>query len=59
MEGLNKFREAFEAFKEFVASIRDNWESLAQPLAKSIGRDEAFVDALLEQVENIFITSKK
>jgi hypothetical protein len=44
--------------KEFVASIRGNWAMLADPLAKSIGQDTAFVSDLLNQLNDIFIAEQ-
>jgi uncharacterized protein with ParB-like and HNH nuclease domain len=44
-----------ECVKEFVVSIRSNWEELANPLAKSLDQNPEFVEALLEQLENIFV----
>ena len=41
MEGLNKFREAFE--------------TLAVPLAKSLFQDVSFIEGLLEQLEDMFV----
>ena len=41
--------------KEFVMSIRSNWEELADPLAKSLDQTPEFVEALLEQLENLFV----
>ena len=41
--------------KEFVMSIRSNWEELANPLAKSLDQTPEFVEALLEQLENLFV----
>ena len=43
-----------ECVKEFVMSIRSNWEELANPLAKSLDQNPEFVEALLEQLENLF-----
>ncbi len=40
---------------DFVASIRNDWDELAEPLAKSLGEDTDFVDELLNQLENLFI----
>ena len=45
--------------KEFVAAIRADWETLASPLAKSLDRDEQFVEALLEQMENLFVEGEQ
>ena len=41
----------------FVASIRNDWDELAEPLAKSLGEDTDFTYELLNQLENLF-TSK-
>ena len=41
----------------FVASIRNDWDELAEPLAKSLGEDTDFIYELLNQLENLF-TSK-
>lgn len=40
--------------KEFVASIRAEWATIARPLAKSIDQNETFVDALLNQLNELF-----
>jgi hypothetical protein len=44
--------------KEFVSSIRENWATLADPLAKSIGQDIDFVDELLNQLNDIYIAEQ-
>jgi uncharacterized protein with ParB-like and HNH nuclease domain len=44
-----------ECIKEFVMSIRNDWTELANPLAKSLDQNTEFVDALLEQLENLFV----
>lgn len=44
-----------ECIKEFVMSIRKDWAELANPLAKSLDQNNEFVDALLEQLENLFV----
>ena len=44
-----------ECVKEFVMSIRNDWAELANPLAKSLDQNTEFVDALLEQLENLFV----
>ena len=41
--------------REFVASIRADWSTLAEPLSKSLGQDEAFVTGLLDQLDELFI----
>ena len=45
--------------KEFVASLREEWDVLASPLANALDQDTAFVEALLEQLDNLFITSEQ
>ncbi len=44
-----------ECVKEFVRSIRNEWEELAIPLAKSLDQNTEFVNALLEQLDNLFV----
>jgi hypothetical protein len=44
-----------KCMKEFVISIRNDWAELANPLAKSLDQNTEFVDALLEQLENLFV----
>jgi hypothetical protein len=44
--------------KEFVASIRENWASLADPLAKSIDQDADFVSELLNQLNDLFTVNQ-
>ena len=41
--------------REFVASIRADWTTLAAPLSRSLGQDEAFVSGLLDQLDELFI----
>ena len=41
--------------KDFVTSIRNDWDSLAEPLAKSLGEDQDFVMDLLDELENLFV----
>ncbi len=43
---------------EFVASLREEWNTLADPLAKSIDRDIPFVEALLEQLNKLFVAKE-
>lgn len=42
--------------KEFVSSIRSDWDTLSEPLAKALDQDASFVDALLEQLDGLFVT---
>lgn len=44
-----------KCIKEFVMSIRNDWTELAPPLAKSLDQKIDFVNALLEQLENLFV----
>lgn len=45
-----------ECIKDFVASIRNDWKELASPLAKSLDQSEDFIEALLDQLNELFIT---
>ena len=45
--------------KEFVVSIRNDWEALSEPLAKALDQDASFVEALLEQLDGLFISEKQ
>lgn len=40
---------------EFVDSIRDNWDELADSLAASLGQDKEFVSELLDQLQKLFV----
>ena len=42
--------------REFVVSIRNEWDKLSEPLAKALDQDVAFVDALLNQLDDLFVT---
>ncbi len=44
-----------KCIKEFVSSIRNNWEELSTPIAKSLNRDESYINALLEHLNSLFI----
>ena len=44
-----------DCVKDFVSSIRADWDTLSNPLAKALDQDQEFVDALLEQLKNLFI----
>lgn len=41
---------------DFVSSIHSEWDKLASPLARSLDRDENFIEELLNQLEELFIT---
>lgn len=78
MEGLEIFREAFEAYSDnyvimedneiiapesivvckFVASIRNDWDTLSEPLAKALDQNSSFIEALLEQLDELFTTEQ-
>lgn len=47
-----------DCVKDFVSSIRADWDTLSNPLAKALGQDQEFVDALLEQLNNLFVPEK-
>lgn len=40
--------------KEFVVSIRNDWDTLSEPLAKALDQDPSFIEALLEQLDGLF-----
>ena len=40
--------------KGFVASIRNDWDVLSDPLAKALDQDPSFIEALLEQLDGLF-----
>ena len=40
---------------EFVSSIHSEWDKLASLLARSLDRDEDFIEELLNQLEELFI----
>ena len=47
-----------ECVKEFIASIRGEWLVLAAPLAKALEQDVAFVEGLLELLDNLFVAEE-
>ena len=44
--------------KDFVASIRNEWEALAVPLSKALFQDVGFVEGLLEQLDDMFVVEE-
>lgn len=44
--------------KEFVASVRKDWEVLSESLSKALDQDAAFVEALLAQLDEMFIAEQ-
>lgn len=47
-----------QCIKDFVTSIRADWSELAEPLAKSLAQDVTFVDALLAQLDELFVVEQ-
>lgn len=45
--------------KEFVTSISNDWTTLGPSLAKALGQNETFVAALLESLDNLFISEEQ
>lgn len=43
---------------DFVTSIRNDWGSISEPLAASLGRDEDFVSELLNRLCDLFISER-
>lgn len=44
-----------ECIKDFVDSIRNDWEELSSSLAKSLEQDEEYIEALLDQLNKLFV----
>ena len=44
-----------ECVTEFVSSIRKDWNNLAESLSASLNQNTEFVEALLQQLENLFV----
>ena len=44
--------------RDFVASIRNDWNTLSEPLAKALDQNSSFIEALLEQLDELFITEQ-
>lgn len=57
MEGLDKFREAFEAYSDNYVIIGGTAcdITLSEPLAKALDQDVTFVEGLLNQLDGLFI----
>lgn len=41
--------------KDFIGSLRENWNELSASLAASLGQDEEFVSELLNQLNELFV----
>ena len=46
------------SIRDFVSSIRNDWSTLAEPLAKSLDQETSFIEALLEQLYGLFTTGR-
>ena len=44
--------------KEFVSSIRTDWDKLSEPLARALDQNSSFIEALLEQLDELFTTEQ-
>ena len=44
--------------RDFVASIRNDWNTLSDPLAKALDQNSSFIEALLEQLDELFTTEQ-
>ena len=40
--------------RDFVDSIRNDWNTLSDPLAKALDQNSSFIEALLEQLDELF-----
>ena len=47
-----------DVIQEFVSSLRNDWQQLASPLARTLDRDENFVSGLLDILETIFLSGE-
>jgi hypothetical protein len=45
--------------REFVSSIKKEWNTLSEPLSKALDQDTSFVEALLEQLDGLFATEQQ
>lgn len=55
-DNIEASQAVVNCIKDFVASIRGDWQTLASPLAKSLDNEEAFVDGLLNRLNDLFTT---
>ena len=46
------------SIRDFVASIRNEWSVLSEPLAKALDREVSFVEVLLERLDGMFVAEK-
>lgn len=44
-----------QCVREFVESIRSEWDSVREPLSNSLSRDPGFVEELINQLEALFV----
>ena len=44
--------------REFVASIRNEWDTLSDSLAKALEQDASFIEDLLDQLDSLFVTEQ-
>ena len=44
--------------RDFVASIRNDWNTLSEPLAKALDQNSSFIEALLDQLNELFTTEQ-
>ena len=47
-----------DCIREFVASIKDEWDTLSEALARALDQNVQFIEALLEQLDGLFITEQ-
>ena len=50
--------EIIACIRDFVTSIRNDWNTLSEPLAKALDQNSSFIEALLEQLDELFITEQ-
>lgn len=44
--------------RDFVASIRNDWNTLSEALAKALDQNSSFIEALLDQLNELFTTEQ-
>ncbi len=54
-ENISAPASIVDCINDFVTELRNDWEELASPLAKSLDQSEDFIEALLDQLNELFI----
>ncbi|MCQ2200678.1 MAG: hypothetical protein MJZ27_01175 [Bacteroidales bacterium] len=54
-ENISAPASIVDCINDFVTELRNDWEKLASPLANSLDQSEDFIEALLDQLNELFI----